>query len=501
MNKETGKQTASAKPLKLNQANLDSIASSVSRPGYKRNQISAGILHIGVGNFHRAHQAVYLDRLFNLGQDHDWGIIGAGIKSYDEAMRQRLASQDWMYSVIELDPSGNTARICGAMIDFVEVDPATLIERLSRPDIRIVSLTITEGGYYRDEETSEFNSTHPEIVHDSKHPDAPKTVFGVLLSALRRRREMSVAPFTVMSCDNLPHNGDVTRQAVVGLARLQAQELAEWVAAEVSFPNGMVDCITPATGERERNLVRDDFGIEDASPVVCEPFRQWVLEDKFPQGRPALEKVGVEFVENVAPFELMKLRLLNGGHAAMSYPAALLGIHFVHDAMANELVDGFMSKLIGEEVIPIVPPVAGQDFHAYFNKARERFSNPKIGDTIPRLCMDGSNRQPKFILPSINDRLQKGLPVKGLALEVALWCRYCAGSDDAGNAIEVVDENAKRLQQQALLTRQQPDAFLKLTDILGPLAVNGVFVESFSAAVTALWKKGVADTLREYISS
>ena len=484
--------------IKLNNQALGKLSANVSVPGYDRSAITPGLVHIGVGNFHRAHQAVYMDKLFNLGLDFDWGIVGAGIKSYDETMRNRLYEQDWLSTVVELDPKQDKARVCAAMIDFVDIDPLLLIEQLCKPEIRIVSLTITEGGYFRDESSGKFHASHPEIVHDSQNPDAPETVFGVLLAALEKRRGSMLPPFTIMSCDNLPGNGHVTQQAVVGLAQLISQEMADWVAAEVSFPNGMVDCITPATGDRERALISEEFGIEDASPVVCEPFRQWVLEDKFPQGRPALEKVGVEFVDDVAPYELMKLRLLNGGHAALSYPAALLGIEYVHDAMKNELVSGFMSKLIQQEVIPIVPAVAGMDFNQYFAKACERFSNPKIADTIPRLCLDGSNRQPKFILPSIVDRLKQGLPVDGLALEVALWCRYCAGSDDAGNTIEVVDENARRLQEKALLTREQPAAFLDLGDILGPVAVDEVFSVSFTTAIKSLWEKGVAATLREY---
>jgi mannitol 2-dehydrogenase len=500
MSKTTQNTPAQKETVTLNSHNLNSIASAVKVPNYERSRISPGMVHIGMGNFHRAHQAVYMDRLFDLGQDFDWGIIGAGVKSYDEVMRLHLVGQDWLYSVIELDPEVNSARICGSMVDFVEVNSNSLVEQLVRHEIRIVSLTITEGGYFRDEKTGEFNTAHPEIIHDSENPKAPQTVFGILLAALQRRREIGLPPFTVMSCDNLPHNGDVTRQAVVGLARLSSIELSDWIEAEVSFPNSMVDCITPATGERERKLANDEFGIDDASPVVCEPFRQWVLEDRFPQGRPALEKVGVEFVDDVAPYELMKLRFLNGGHAAIAYPAALLGIKYVHEAMADALVAGFMSKLIEEEVIPIVPPVAGFDFYAYFNKVCERFSNPKIGDTISRLCMDGSNRQPKFILPSVSDRLQLDLPINGLALEVALWCRYCAGENDSGNAIEILDGNAGRLQALALKTRKQPGAFFELVDVFGPLAVDSVFVESFSHAITSLWSKGVVETLQEYIS-
>lgn len=485
---------------KLNKQTLTKLSAGVSVPSYEPGAISAGIVHIGVGNFHRAHQAVYLDKLFNLGLDHDWGIIGAGLRPSDKNMRNVLREQDWLSTVVELDPAQDTARVCAAMIDFVEIDPQKLIEQLCKKEIRIVSLTITEGGYYRDEKSGGFNASHPEIVYDSQHPDTPKTVFGVLLAALDKRRQSAVAPFTIMSCDNLPGNGHVTQQAMVGLAQLHSTELADWVSAEVSFPNAMVDCITPATGDRERNLVREKFAIDDAMPVVCEPFRQWVLEDKFPQGRPALEKVGVEFVADVAPHELMKLRLLNGGHASLSYPAALLGVQYVHEAMQNELVSGFMSKLIQQEVIPIVPEVVGFDFHLYFTQVRERFSNPKIADTIPRLCLDGSNRQPKFILPSIVDRLEQGLAVDGLALEVALWCRYCAGYDEAGNAIDVVDENAQRLQEKALLSREHPAAFLELSDIIGPIADDSVFTASFISAIKSLWDRGVAATLQDYIA-
>ncbi|MBT8437587.1 MAG: mannitol dehydrogenase family protein, partial [Gammaproteobacteria bacterium] len=298
--------------LKLQLNSLDSLGDNVVTPGYDRRSLSPGILHIGVGNFHRAHQAVYLDKLFSLGLGQDWGLVGAGVTSYDARMRAALQAQDWLTTVIELDPEGYTARVCGAMIDFVEIDTRLLIERLATPDIRIVSLTITEGGYFIDEKTGGFNANHPDIVHDSENPDNPRTVFGVLVAGLAKRHQKNLPAFTVMSCDNLPGNGHIAQQAVVGMAKLISAAMSDWIEAEVSFPNGMVDCITPATGERERALVKEHFNIEDASPVVCEPFRQWVLEDKFSAGRPELEKVGVEFVDDVAPYELMKLRILNG---------------------------------------------------------------------------------------------------------------------------------------------------------------------------------------------
>ena len=271
-------------------------------------------------------------------------------------------------------------------------------------------------------------------------------MFGIILAGLMRRRDDGIVPFTVMSCDNIPHNGRVTSDGVVGLARLVDEDLADWVSEHVSFPNGMVDRITPATTDRERDLLKAEFGVDDNWPVFCEPFRQWVLEDKFTAGRPALEKVGVQFVKDVSPFELMKIRILNGGHATIAYPAGLMDIHFVHEAMQEPLVKNFLAKLERDEIMPTVPPVPGVVLEDYYQLIEKRFSNPKIGDTVRRLCLDGSNRQPKFIIPTIADRLAAGQGISGLALESALWCRYCYGETDSGAVIEPNDPNWDRLQ-------------------------------------------------------
>ncbi|WP_269585846.1 mannitol dehydrogenase family protein [Roseibium sp. Sym1] len=484
---------------KLNNTVLATLPETVKAPAYARADLSPGILHIGVGNFHRAHQAIYLSKLFDLGEGRDWAIVGAGLKPYDTAMRDRLAPQDWLTTVVELDPNGLSAQVCGAMIDFIEVDPAALIERLSQADIRIVSLTITEGGYFVDPNTGGFDTRHPEIQADLEHPDTPGTVFGVLVAALLRRRDRGLPPFTVMSCDNLPENGHMAKQAVAGYATALSPETGAWIADNVAFPNGMVDCITPATGERERKLVQDTFDLEDAAPVVCEPFRQWVLEDNFPAGRPALEKVGVEFVADVAPYELMKLRILNGGHAAIAYPGALLGHYFVHDAMADPLIRAFLKKLEEEEVLPTVPEIPGVSFTDYLDTVMERFSNPAVGDTIPRLCLDGSNRQPKFILPSIQDRLDKGLSVTGLALETALWCRYCLGRNEAGEAHVIEDGSAALLQDWARdVFEGTADAFV-MPELFGALGSNPVFLKAFCHAAEQIGTIGVAETLKRYL--
>ncbi|WP_417768385.1 mannitol dehydrogenase family protein [Stappia sp.] len=485
----------------LSLSSLPDLGAEVARPAYARGALSPGIVHVGVGNFHRAHQIVYLDRLFNKGLDHDWAVIGAGVRPGDAAMRERLKAQDWLSSVVELDPGGLTARVTGVMVDFTPIDPEALVETLKRPEIRIVSLTITEGGYYVDATTGGFDAGHPDMRADAERPDAPATVFGILLKALGARQAAGVAPFTVMSCDNLPENGHVTRATMLGLARLISPDLARWVGENVAFPSSMVDCITPATSDRERQLLRERFRLEDAAPVACEPFRQWVMEDNFPAGRPRLEEVGVEFVADVAAFELMKLRILNGGHAAIAYPGALLGHHFVHDAMADPLVAGFLARLAHAEIIPTVPPIPGVDFTAYFGQVVTRFSNPEVGDTIPRLCLDGSNRQPKFILPTLRDRLGAGASIDGLALEVALWCRYCAGTTETGETLEIVDERRDELRERAAAARDRPAAFLEMASVFGDLAADPSFSAAFAKALAALWRDGVRETIAAYVGA
>ena len=307
--------------VKLSTAALAHAPAGVAVPKYRRSDLRPGILHIGVGNFHRAHQAVYLDDLFNAGADHDWALVGAGVREADVDMRLKLLAQDWLTTVVEQEARTSTVRVTGAMIDFIPpFDVEANLSALAGPEIRIVSLTVTEGGYYISPATQRFDPTHPDIVYDAGHADAPKTAFGLIAAGLKRRRASGVAPFTVMSCDNIPGNGHVTESAVAGLAELSDPGFAQWIRENVAFPNSMVDRITPATTDRERGILRETYGVDDSSPVFCEEFRQWVVEDKFPAGRPALEKVGVTFTADVAPYELMKIRILNGGHAAIAYP-------------------------------------------------------------------------------------------------------------------------------------------------------------------------------------
>ena len=484
---------------KLSLATLDEAAKTAAIPAYDRASLKAGIVHFGVGNFHRAHQAIYLDDLFNAGSDHDWAIIGAGVLPSDAAMRDKLAAQDFLTTVVEQDNNRTAARVTAPMIDILPVgEPDVIIAKLADPEIRIVSMTITEGGYFIDA-SGKFNPAHPAIAADGQNPSAPKTVFGLIVAGLKARKDKGIAPFTVMSCDNIPHNGVVTTNAVVGTAKLSDPAFANWIKANVSFPNGMVDRITPATSQREIDFLKENFDIEDNWPVYCEEFKQWVLEDKFPMGRPALEKVGVTFVPDVTPYEHMKIRILNGGHAAIAYPAALMDIHFVHESMENDLIRAFLAKLENEEIIPIVPPVPHTSLADYFKLIERRFLNPKIADTIPRLAQDGSNRQPKFILPSTLDNLSQGRDVVGLALVSALWCRYFFGKSDSGKEIVFNDASADRLHEAAVKAKDDPAAFLVFDDIFGEVAKSDVFRKRFAHALKTLWEKGTKETLQLYL--
>ena len=495
--------------VRVSRGNLAALGARARIPAYERAGLRAGIMHFGVGNFHRAHQAVYLDDLFNRGIDPDWALIGAGIRAEDDAMRSDLSAQDLLTTVVEQDTRKSDVRITGSMIDFLPAgDADAILARLDDPAIRIVSLTITEGGYFMDPATQRFDATHPEIradvdaladIADAPRRARPRTVFGLIVATLARRRAAGALPFTVLSCDNVQGNGDVARNAVAGVASLVSPALGQWIEARVAFPSSMVDRITPATTDRERAALAKTHGIVDARPVFCEAFRQWVVEDRFPAGRPALEDVGVQFVADVQPFERMKIRILNGGHAAIAYPAGLLDIHFVHEAMHDPLIAAFLSRLLDDEIIPCVPPVPSTDLQRYKAQVIERFGNPAIGDTIRRLCFDGSNRQPKFILPSVASRLADGRSIEGLALVGALWCRYCHGATESGVAIEPNDPNWARLNAAAIEARRDPRAWLAMTDIFGDVGSNPLYVDAFCRALERVWREGTRAVLERYV--
>lgn len=486
--------------VSLADQNLSLLPEGVLVPGYDRAEVTPGIVHIGVGNFHRAHQAWYLHRLMQAGRALDWGIIGAGVRAFDEAQREKLAAQDYLTTLIELDPKGTSAEVVGSMIGFVPVEEGhgALIAQMSDPAIRIVSLTVTEGGYYLDPATKAFDVGHEDIRYDAEHLNAPRTAFGAIVAALAARRAAGHRAFTVQSCDNLPGNGRVAREVVVGLARLADEGLGAWVAEQVSFPNSMVDCIVPATGARELDLARG-FGIEDDAPVTHENFRQWVIEDDFCAGRPPWEEVGATMSDKVHDYEAMKLRLLNGGHQVIAAPGEIIGLTTIAETMGHPGVLGLFRKIALEEIAPHVADVPGMTPAAYVELIQTRFANPAIHDTVRRVAFDGSSRHTGALFPVIREAIAAGTPIDGLALSQALWCRMCEGTREDGSAIEPNDPVWSELTAAARAAKAQPQAWLEQRQFYGEIADDTRFATAFAAWLTALYDEGVEAVLTRFI--
>ena len=486
---------------KLSNATLATLPDAITVPTYDRARLSAGIVHIGLGNFHRAHQSWYLHRLMQQGLAHSWAIVGAGVRPYDEDMRRKLAAQDYLTTLIELDPNGSSAEVVGAMIDYVPIEEGNgaLIERMAQSDIRIVALTVTEGGYFIDPATKGFDASHPDIVHDAANPRHPRTAFGAMVAALKLRRDRGIGPFPGQSCDNLQGNGHVLRQTVVSLARLSDPALADWINTHCTFPNAMVDCIVPATGPKEIALAQG-FGVDDAVPVSHENFRQWVIEDAFCAGRPDWDRAGATFSEDVHAYETMKIRILNGGHQVISDPGDLLSVETISGCMAHPLISALFEKVEREEIMPHVHAVPEFTPEAYVDLIKARFSNPKIIDTTRRVAFDGSSRHPGFIVPSIRDGLAKGTPVNGLALVSALWARYCLGTREDGSEIAANDPFWADLTAMAAKAKSDPAVWLSMRHIYGVLGGAPRFAEAFTRWLTLIYNAGTEAALATYLA-
>ena len=471
----------------------------IARPTYDRSALTPGIVHIGVGNFHRAHQAWNLHRLMQNGQAHDWAILGAGVRPYDAAMREKLLAQDCLTTLIELDPAQTSAEVVGSMIDYLPIEEGNgaLIRAMADPAIRIVGLTVTESGYYIDPVSKGFDATHADIVHDAANPDTPRTAFGAIVAALRLRRDAGQGPFTGLSCDNLQGNGDILRQAVVSLARMSDPALADWIEANGSFPNSMVDCIAPATGPAEIAQARE-FGVNDAAPVTHEAFRQWVIEDDFCAGRPNWDQVGATFSDEVHAYEKMKIRILNAGHQVLANVGEVLGIETISATMAHPAIRGMFHRVQAEEITQTVAPVPGMTPLAYLELIEQRFSNPRIVDTTRRVAFDGSARHTGFVLPILRDQLAAGRPVSGLALVEALWARMCAGTRENGSEIVANDPIWDELQAVAQAARERPEAWLEQDRLYGDLAQAETFRDAFVAWLTLIWDAGAVAAMNAY---
>ncbi len=485
--------------LALRLDTLDQLPEEVSRPNYRREDLAPGIVHIGLGNFHRAHQAWYLHRLFQMGESLDWAIIGAGVRAYDAEMRAKMIAQDCLTTLIELDPAGTSAEVTGAMIDYVPVEEGNgpLIRQMADPAIRIVALTVTEGGYFLGPATGEFDPTHPDIAHDVAHPETPKTAFGAMIAALRIRRDNGVGPFTGLSCDNLQGNGGVLKNTVISMARLSDPRLADWIEANCTFPNSMVDCIVPATGPGELEMVRA-LGIDDKVPVTHENYRQWVIEDNFCAGRPDWDKAGVTFSDRVHDFETMKIRILNGGHQVIANPGEILSVGTISGAMEHPLIRPFFCKVVTGEIVPHVGAVPGMMPLDYVDLIVERFSNPWIVDTTRRVAFDGSSRHAGFILPVVREALAAGTPIEGLALVEAHWARYCTGIREDGSAVEPNDPIWEELVERAEAARDDPGEWLKL-QAYAEVAEDARFAEAFERWLRMIHAEGTEAAMRAYL--
>ncbi len=433
-------------PARLSNASLAGLPQSVRRPDYDRSGVTPGIVHLGIGAFHRAHQAVHLDDI--LLEEPGWGIVGASLRS--ASTRDALKPQDCLYTLSVRSGEGERLRIIGSVVDVLVAaeEREQLLAAMADRRVRIVSLTVTEKGYCHDPATGRLNEAHPDIRHDLSEPHAPQSAPGLIVEALARRRGAGVAPFTVLTCDNLPSNGRVVKRILDGFAALRDPDLGAYVAGELACPSTMVDRITPATTDEDRERISAALGVDDAWPVVTEPFSQWVIEDHFPAGRPAFEATGAELVADVAPYEHMKLRLLNGAHSSLAYLGYLAGYEYVSDVMADPGFARFVKALM-DEATPTLSVPPSTDISAYKAALIARFENPALKHRTWQIAMDGSQKLPQRLLGTIRDCLKRGLPFGRLALGVAGWMRYVAGVDEKGAAIDVRDPLAAHLRELA----------------------------------------------------
>ncbi|GAA5507558.1 mannitol dehydrogenase family protein [Novipirellula caenicola] len=479
-------------PIPLSQENLPQLSTAIARPTYDRSKLKTGIVHIGVGGFHRSHEAYYTDALMNSGDFSQWGICGVGLREPDRKIATILEQQDYLYTLIVRHPGGKIEnRVIGSLVDFMMGidDPQAVIDRMANPDTKIVSLTITEGGYNVDADSGEFDMANPEAQHDLQNPQQPKLAFGYLTAALRQRRDKGIPAFTVQSCDNIQHNGNLTRKMVLGFARQQDPELAQWIEREVCFPNAMVDRITPVTTAADISYLEQEMGLQDQWPVTCEPFCQWVIEDDFCDGRPAWENVGAQFVPDVTPYEKMKIRLLNAGHSVLGILGSIYGHQTIDECVSDELFATYLRQFMDIEATPVLDAVEGIDLDAYKDTLIERFGNPNIKDKLSRICLESSSKLPVFLIPTITENLERGGSIQYAALVIATWCWYSDQEVNQYNKeLEIIDGKRAELHQAAAATRDDPLSFLRLTSVFGELAKNERFAKVYTEMINKIYE-------------
>lgn len=415
-------------------------------PAYDRSRVASKLVHFGVGGFNRSHLAVYLDDLLGMGEEGGWGELGVGLLAADKTMHDGLAEQDDLYGLLLQDNHEVSYRVIGSLTGhlYAPASPGAVLRHLTADECAIVSLTVTEGGYFMEDATGRFADDHPDLRHDLEHPAAPRTWLGHVAAACDSRMRSGGAPFTLLSCDNVHANGSTARAALLAFAELRGPALRRWIETNVAFPCSMVDRITPRTTDENRQWIREKFGVLDQVPVVAEPFRQWIVEDTFAQGRPQFERAGAQMTSDVAPYELMKMRLLNGGHSTLGYAADLLGYASIADAMADPLLHDLLEEFLAE-VRPTVPPVPGVPLEEYTRAILSRFANQAIHDQVSRICSEGCAKLAKFVVPAWRDLLASGGKARMPAFVIASWLRYLQGTDEAGRPMTMADQGLPAL--------------------------------------------------------
>ena len=492
-----------AVPLLLNRSSLGSLPETIARPDYDIGAITTGIVHLGLGAFHRAHEAVYTDAV--LRDDPRWGICGVSLKT--PRVIAALAPQDGLYTVLEKSALGSSARVIGAVREmlFLGTERDRVIARIADPAVRVVSLTVTEKGYGHDPATGRLDLAHPGIAHDLAHPEAPVCAIGVLVAGLAARRAAASGPINVVCCDNLPQNGRTVGSLVATFAQAREPALGDWIGAYVAFPCTMVDRIVPATTEADIAETARLLGVVDAAPIVTEPFNGWVIENRFAAARPPWERAGAQVVAEIVPFETMKLRLLNGSHSTLAYLGFLSGHEYIWQASADPLLATLIERLMATEVLPTLVAPAGVDLDAYCAQILARFRNPALPHRTQQIAMDGSQKLPQRLLATVRDRLAGGSSISHLALAIAGWIRYASGTDEHGKPIAVSDPLSAKFAAVAAAARGNAshiaDGFLDLTAVFGAdLSANAVFRRAVSRDVGGLFRDGVRRTLAVHIA-
>ncbi|WP_131113669.1 mannitol dehydrogenase family protein [Lichenihabitans psoromatis] len=487
-------------PSRLGADALAHLPTGVARPTYDRTSVESGIVHLGIGAFHRAHQAIYTDAVLAAG-DRRWGILGASLRSPET--RDALTSQDGLYTMAVRDAAGESLQVVGSITRLLVApeDPAALLAAMAAPATRIVSLTVTEKGYCHRPATGELDEDHPDVRHDLAHPDRPRSAPGFIVEALRMRRAAGLPAFTALCCDNLPHNGATLQRVLSRFAALRDPDLGRYVDGELRCPSTMVDRIVPATTDADRASIAAALGCIDVWPVVTEPFSQWVIEDRFSQGRPEWDRAGATFVSDVAPYELAKLRLLNGSHSTLAYLGYLAGHETVADTMAAPGFAALVRGLMLREAAPTLPAVPGLDPESYAASLIERFRNPALRHRTWQIAMDGSQKLPQRLLGTVRDRLAARQPIARLALGVAGWMRYVIGTDEQQRPIDVRDPLADDLRRRtAGLTSAEAivAVLLAVEPVFGPdLPQSLVFRSAVEAALSSLLHDGAAATVAQ----